>query len=198
MEEKCVRAIVGGALERYRSCHKKQQQQSSKESNGGDGGVSNNPDIAGNNNDNGKMTAEAALESARRSLSRVYDLLERLTASMNHPWVFETMAYFQANIGLDEKVYESLMKEYRSLQTVRGWEKDDGQVEKVCHVVSQIVRLSQHNDAKSKKQEMLAKSKFLLSGVIQRVKKSRQDSSNMPEALTRLETLLEEVTSQID
>ena len=198
MEEKCVRAIVGGTLERYRSCQKS-------------GGVVTSPDETGH--DSAKQAA--ALESARRSLGRVHDLLERLTASLKDPWIFETMAYFQASIGQDEQVYENLMKEYRSLQTVRGWEKDEHQVQKICQVVTQIVRLSQpstsppatttaikdenDNGNKPRAKEKLAKTKFLLAGVIQRIKQARRDLSyKVPEGVTNLELLLGEVTRQLE
>ena len=192
LEEKCVRAIVGGALDRYRSCRNPEKSAES---------TNDDDESNGNSNSNEKMTAEAALESARRSLKRVHDLLERLTASLNDPWVFETMAYFQASIGQDEKVHDNLMKEYRSLQSVHGWEKDDSQVEKVCNVVTHIVRLSQNGGANGDKQnkQNLSKSKFLLSGVIQRIKKSRlDDPTKFPESLKKVEGLLNEVSTQLD
>ena len=186
LEEKCVRAIVGGTLERYRAC-----QQSTS--------LTDDDTNVGASRSNNAMTMEAALESARRSLSRVHDLLERMSSSLKDPWVFETMAYFQANMGHDEKVRDNLFKEYRSLQSARGWEKDNQQVEKICQVVSQIVRLSLHEGLDPiKKKEECAKSKFLLSGVIQRVQKSRQDPSSLPDALTHAEALLKEVIDQMN
>jgi hypothetical protein len=47
------------------------------------------------------------------------------------------MNYWHESAPSDDK----LTTAYRSLQGVRGWEKDDRQVAKVCKVVSQIVYL---------------------------------------------------------
>jgi hypothetical protein len=163
LEEKCVRAIVGGVIGNF---------------------------MANKQN----ATQVGALEASRRSLARVLELLERLSANSKEPWIFETMAYFYSQVGQDEQVLENLMKEYRSLQSVRGWEKDDAHVLKVCQVVTQIVRLQP--DCK----ENVAKSKFLVSGVVKRVQHSRIDKTNVPEELGRLEQLLEELgtKSEVD
>lgn len=159
MEEKCVRAIVGGVILDFKE-----------------------------KKETASTTQVGALEASRRSLTRVLDLLERLSAASKEPWIFETMAYFYSQVGHDEKVLENLMKEYRSLQSVRGWEKDDALVHKVCQVVTHIVRL-QPADSKEK----VAKSKFLLSGVVKRVQQSRMDKTNVPEEVGLLEQLLAEV-----
>jgi hypothetical protein len=159
LEEKCVRAIVGGTVSKYLQAK--------------------------------AQSDAAALDSARRSLTRVHELLERVRASTTEAWVFETTAYFHDQIGQDAEVYENLMKEYRSLSSIRAWEKDDDQVRKVCQVVSQIV----HHQRESK--EQLVKSKFLLSGVVKRVQQSRIDKAKVPEELSQLEALLTEVTNEL-
>ena len=133
----------------------------------------------------------ASLDSARRSMTRVHELLERILESSNEPWVFETAAYFHEQIGQDTQMFENLMKEYRALSSIRAWEKDNHQVQKVCRVVSQVVHYQR--DTKEK----LVKSKFLLSGVIKRVKQARVDVGNVPEELGRLEALLEEITKEV-
>lgn len=163
LEEKCVRAIVGGVISNFRLVHRKDKDKETP-----------TPQVG-------------ALEASRRSLARVLDLLERLSANSKEPWIFETMAYFYSQVGQDDQVLENLRKEYRSLQSVRGWEKDDAQVVHVCQVVTQIVRLQP--DTK----ENVAKSKFLVSGVVKRVQQSRIDQTNVPEELARLEQLLEEL-----
>ena len=101
------------------------------------------------------------------------------------------MAYFHEQIGQDKEVFDNLMKEYRSLISVRAWEKDDHQVRKVCQVVSQIV----HYQKDSK--EDLVKSKFLLSGLVKRVDKARVDMSYVPEEISSLRALLEEVSKKL-
>lgn len=159
LQEKCVRAIVGGTLRGYEKARKD-----------GDG---------------------AAVEIERRRLTRVHGLLERIRASVNEPWIFETMAFFHHQVGQDKQVYENLMKEYRALSSVRAWERDDYQVIKICQVISQIV------DYQRGKKEELVKSKFLLSGVLKKIQKSRADLGNTPNEVQNLEVLLEDVTKEI-
>ena len=159
LEERCVKAIVGGIIDQYVQAK------------------------------NGEE--DVSLDSVRRSLSRVHTLLERIRSSSSEAWVFETMAYFHEQIGQDKEVFDNLMKEYRSLISVRAWEKDDHQVRKVCQVVSQIV----HYQKDSK--EDLVKSKFLLSGLVKRVDKARVDMSYVPEEISSLRALLEEVSKKL-
>ena len=159
LEERCVKAIVGGIIEQY---------------------------VQAKNGED-----DVSLDSVRRSLSRVHTLLERIRSSSSEAWVFETMAYFHEQIGQDKEVFDNLMKEYRSLISVRAWEKDDHQVRKVCQVVSQIV----HYQKDSK--EDLVKSKFLLSGLVKRVDKARVDMSYVPEEISSLRALLEEVSQKL-
>lgn len=159
LEERCVKAIVGGIIDQY---------------------------VQAKNGED-----DVSLDSVRRSLSRVHTLLERIRSSSSEAWVFETMAYFHEEIGQDKEVFDNLMKEYRSLISVRAWEKDDHQVRKVCQVVSQIV----HYQKDSK--EDLVKSKFLLSGLVKRVDKARVDMSYVPEEISSLRALLEEVSKKL-
>mmetsp|Transcript_43984 Transcript_43984/g.106076 ORF Transcript_43984/g.106076 Transcript_43984/m.106076 type:complete len:779 (-) Transcript_43984:147-2483(-) len=136
---------------------------------------------------------KVALDTARRSLPRVHNLLERIRANRNDPWIFETMAFFHAEVGQDSHVFENLMKEYRSLTSVRAWEKDDDQVRKVTQVVSQIV----HYQRQSK--EDLLKSKFLLSGLVKRIEKARSDrgATNLKE-VEAIHALLQEILTELE
>lgn len=160
LEEKCVRAIVGGTVQKYISAK----------------GINDN----------------IALDSARRSLVRVQELLDRLSASSTASWVYETRAYMFGQVGLDTEVFENLMKEYRSLTSIRSWEKDDQQVERVCRTVVQVV----HYQRGSK--EDLTKSKFLVSSVLKRITQSRSHGGNVPSDVKILEQLLAEVNSQLE
>jgi hypothetical protein len=158
LEERCVRAIVGGALQAFHA-------------------TKDNP---------------AGLDAARRTLSRTNALLERVkSSSIPAPWLFETIAFFHEGIGGEgsKEVYDNLMKEYRALQTVPGWEKDDIQVKKVCDVVAQCAEIQRREGTK----ESLTKSKFLVRGVIQKVEKSRMDPSKVPECVGVLEKVLKEL-----
>lgn len=139
-----------------------------------------------------EVSDQAALNSARRSLSRLHTLLERIRASSSEPWVFETMAYFHEQIGQDSQVFENLMKEYRFLTSVRAWEKDDYQVRKVCQVVSQIVHYQRSS------REELVKSKFLVSGTLKRVEKARAGVQDIPNEIDALKASLKELTNELE
>jgi hypothetical protein len=164
LEEKCIRAILGGSLRNFHSAREEQN--------------------------------EAKVDAAKRSLTRVHALLDRLQAtSTPEPWLFETVAYFHEQIGdgASREVVDSLMKEYRVLQTVPGWEKDDFQVKKVCQVISQITELQRRDGSK----ESLMKSKFLIRGVIQKVRKSRLDAAKVPIEIDQMDKLLAEIEGAI-
>lgn len=134
---------------------------------------------------------EGTLAAERRRLTRVHGLLERIRITVNEPWIFETMAYFHHHVGQDKHVFENLMKEYRALSSIRAWERDDYQVIKICQVISQIVDYQ-----KSSKEEFI-KSKFLVSGVLKKIQRSRTDIGKMPEEVKSLEKLLENITNEI-
>ena len=174
MEEKCVRAIVGGALNQFHDA----------------------------NND------AAALDSSRRTLSRVHGLLDRISGSSsaeNDAWVFETMAVFHEQTGQDsEKVLETLTKEYRALQTNASWEKDNALVQKVCLVVSHMVHIykqvpppsggdSDGDRRRRRRREGLVQARFALRGVIQKIQTARPGDATIPPEVKRLEVLLLEI-----
>lgn len=148
--------------------------------------------IIGSYTDALNKSDKIALDSARRSLPRVHNLLERIRAIRNDAWVFETIAYFHAEVGQDSQVFENLMKEYRSLTSVRAWEKDDDQLRKVGQVVTQIV----HYQCKTK--EDLLKSKFLLSGLVKRIEKARSGSgAESLEEIKTIHSLLQEILTDL-
>lgn len=162
LEERCVRALVGGSIEHF---------QSSRDD-------------------------PVALDSAKRSLTRVHALLNRLQSINNpEPWLFETMAFFHEQIGGagGQQVIDNLMKEYRALQTVPMWEKDDNEINKICQVVKQISELQRREGSK----EALSKSKFLIRGVVSKVKKSRIDATKVPDGIVQLEKLMAKLETDI-
>lgn len=161
LEEKCVRAIVGGALISYKNATESKD--------------------------------DTATESARRTLSRVRELLTRLGAtSKSEAWVWEVSALFNDSVGLDGQVLEDLMKEYRALQTMRGWETDTVAFPKVCRVVRQIYDIRKQSDS----EEDLVKFKFLLRGVIKKVQ-AAYFNREVPVEVKDLEELLSEVEALI-
>ena len=137
---------------------------------------------------------KASVDSARRTLSRVNGLLDRLSASPNaEPWVFETMAVFHEQTGDDEKVFENLMKEYRSFQVVQGWEKDDRLIQKMYQIVAHIVRLLR----REKTRESLTKARFMVQGIVKKIETARPGDITLPEEVNRLAKLLEEIKAEL-
>jgi tetratricopeptide (TPR) repeat protein len=163
LEEKCVRAIVGGSIKQYNDAARKQD--------------------------------EVSMDSARRTLSRVHALLDRLNATADSSsWILETTTYFHENTGQDSaKVLETLTKEYRALQTNALWEKDDVLVRKLCQVVSHMVHIYEQQGTR----EGLVQARFILRGVIQKVRTARSDEIPIPSEVQRLEQLLSNVDNKV-
>jgi tetratricopeptide (TPR) repeat protein len=138
---------------------------------------------------------DAALESSRRTVSRVYQLLNRLSSSSDaEAWIFETMAHFHEQMGQDDRVLDDLMKEYRALQAVASWEKDDFLTRKMCGVVSHAVEIHMREGSR----ESLAKAKWLARGVVTKVRASRLDeSARLPPEFHSLEKLQQAVEDKL-
>lgn len=161
LEEKCVRAILGAVLKKYKDSY-------------GDA---------------------VALDSARRTLSRFHELLDRMTSSTKtDPWVWDTFACLNEAVGCDKAVLENLMKEYRSLQSYKGWETDQFQVLKVIQVVAHISRFHTIDGTK----DSLVKCKFLLKGTINKIKAAYVDATKIPVELDKLEIILVDVESKLE
>ena len=118
-----------------------------------------------------------AIDSAKRSLTRVRELLSKLATTMkSEVWLFDTSAFFNESIGCDDLAIEDLMKEYRAIQCIRGWETDTNACPKLVEVVSQIAELK----LREKDEVELKKFKFLVNGVIKKIKKAYFDQSKLP------------------
>ena len=138
---------------------------------------------------------EVALNSWRRTLSRVHALLDRMCVSDNpEAWVFEIMTFFHEQTGQEaEQILDTLMKEYRSLQANANWEKDDHLVRKVCQTASHIASI--HMNEKSR--QSLTKARFIVRGVIQTVRAVRPEDSALPKEFSQTETLLKSITEKL-
>ena len=133
---------------------------------------------------------EAAMESARRSLSRTHALLERINSSAQaEPWVLDTLAFFHEQVGKDEKVLEYLMQEYRVMQGVNGWEKDRSLVRKITELVLQIVSMHKRGGTK----EELTKARFLVRGVLRRIEAVHIETTTIPPEVGRLKSALSDL-----
>ena len=123
-----------------------------------------------------KSADEPAIDSAKRTLSRVRDLLSKLQSSMKESWLYEVSAYFNECVGRADQAIDDLMKEYRSLLSFKGWESDTGMLERMCRVVVQMSELHlEESDIGT-----LKKFKFLVSGVVRKVKAAYFDPSKLP------------------
>lgn len=162
LEEKCVRAIVGGSLRKFHD----------------------------SNSD------EFALQSSRRTLTRLHTLLVRIKSSSDSaPWIFETLTVLHEQTSQDSgKVLEMLEEEYRSLLGIPGWEKDNIMVVKLCQVVESMVQIYCSN---GNSKEGLAKSRFALRGVIQQIGAKRVDDPTTPDEVHALETSLIDIEIRI-
>lgn len=133
---------------------------------------------------------EAGVASAQRTLSRAHELLERINASGKaEPWVLETLTFFHEQLGKNDKVLEYRMDEYRAIQGVVGWEKDRQMVEKITGIALHIVSLHKQAGAK----EGITKARFLIRGIIRKVKSVYIDETSLPPEVARLEEALAEL-----
>lgn len=141
-------------------------------------------------------------DSTKRTLSRLHTLLDRMSSkAAAEAWIWETLAYFHEQVGWDEHVLDNLLKEYRALQAVPAWERDDHQVTKVVSVVCQISHFyvaeykRQASAGNGTNKDALIKCRYQVKGVLQKIKAVHcMDESKMPhQELERLEAILVQV-----
>jgi len=137
---------------------------------------------------------KAAIDSAERTVKRVEDLLERLRDTMSHPWLFETCAYFNDRRGNGILAHEDLMKQYRSLTGLTGWERDIDKIKKSCKVALIICKMNQKSGSK----ERFSKSKLMLRTLIKKVE-SCYDTNNLilPEEFANVKALYDELEESV-
>eukprot|EP00579_Thalassiosira_antarctica_P010091 CAMPEP_0201915082 /NCGR_PEP_ID=MMETSP0903-20130614/5098_1 /ASSEMBLY_ACC=CAM_ASM_000552 /TAXON_ID=420261 /ORGANISM="Thalassiosira antarctica, Strain CCMP982" /LENGTH=1083 /DNA_ID=CAMNT_0048450621 /DNA_START=44 /DNA_END=3295 /DNA_ORIENTATION=+ len=157
LEEKCIRAIVGGSLQNYHDAR--------------------------------TASDEAALDSSKRTLARVRQLLDKLKSSTkSEAWLYEVSAYFNEEMGWREDVFDDLMKEYRTLQSVKGWEEDPVKVSQMTNLVKDIFS---HRKTEGTK-ESLVKCKFLINGVVKKLRSASSESEAQTE-VAELDALLSDL-----
>lgn len=161
LEEKVIRAIMGGSLHTFRNAR--------------------------------ASSDKIALDSSKRTLTRLRDLLDQLkSSSKSESWLYEISATFNEEMGLMEDVLDDLMKEYRTLQSVKCWENDTASISKMTSLVKEIY--AYHKTAGVK--EGLVKCKFLINGVSKKVCRANCDS-DMPKEVAELNDLLLEIENII-
>jgi len=157
LEEKCVRAIVGGTVRKY------QEAREAKD--------------------------EIGIDSSKRTLVRVRELLDKIESSTKiEPWFYELSAHFNEELGWEEECYNDLMKEYRTLNSSKGWEEDSVKVVKMVNLMRDI---SKHHK-KTGTKESLTKAKLLLNGVVKKVRSAYNYTEPSKEA-EELDAMLLEV-----
>lgn len=144
-------------------------------------------------NDAMKSGDVPAIDSSKRTLARVRELLTKLQTSMNEPWLYEASAFFNESVGRVDQAIDDLMKEYRSLMSFRGWESDTSMLERICRVIAQItdLHLEEGND------DALKKFKFQVNGVVSKVKAAYFDPARLPTVrLAELDKVLTKVDAK--
>ncbi|KAL7537819.1 hypothetical protein ACHAXR_008103, partial [Thalassiosira sp. AJA248-18] len=129
---------------------------------------------------------EVALDSSKRTLARVRQLLDRMKSSMkSEAWLYEISSNFNEEMGWMEDVFNDLMKEYRTLQSLKGWEEDPTKISQMTNLAKGI--LSHHKSVGTK--ESLLKCKLLINGVAKKIRGAYCDSEQ-PKEVAELDALL--------
>lgn len=161
LEEKVIRAIMGGSLHNFRDAR--------------------------------ASSDKIALDSSKRTLTRLRDLLDQFKSSTKAElWLYEISASFNEEMGLMEDVLDDLMKEYRTLQSVKRWENDTESISKMTNLMKEIYAYHKASGVK----EGLVKCKFLINGVSKKLCRANCDS-NMPMEVAELNGLLLEIENII-
>lgn len=109
-----------------------------------------------------------AVESIKRTVERLHDLLERLVAELHdEPWTHESLSFFYKHVGRKEDLLESLHREYKILQSIDGWENDKELITKVCEIALEMCQIY----ALEGTREALTKARFLVKGLIKKIEK---------------------------
>ncbi|KAL9191303.1 hypothetical protein ACHAXT_001009 [Thalassiosira profunda] len=134
-----------------------------------------------------------ALDSAKRTLTRVKELLDRMKSSTkSETWLYDVSAYFNEEMGWKDDLFDDLMKEYRTLQSEKGWEEDPA---KISQMVGLAKGIFAHHKAEGTK-ESLVKCKLLLNGVKKKIERASSDSEP-PKEVAELDVLLSELEEAV-
>jgi hypothetical protein len=129
----------------------------------------------------------AAIESATRTIDRLSILLKRLSSAMSEPWIWQVSAYFNEKLDRTALVLDDLLKEYRSLQSAKGWETNEVQVKCVIYVALHINALYEEEGSK----ESDAKARMMMNRLVKRIKACYMNVDSIPEEVGLIEEKLE-------
>lgn len=132
-----------------------------------------------------------ALDSSKRTLTRLKELLEKMKSSMkSEVWLYDVSACFNDEMGWKEDVFNDLMKEYRTLQSVSGWERDRSTISQMTTLVKELFA---HHKAVGT-QESIAKCKLMINGVAKKIRDASLDSVP-PKELAELDAMISDLKS---
>ncbi len=132
---------------------------------------------------------DIAFDSSKRTLLRLKKLLEKLKSSMtSEVWLYDVSARLNAEMGLAEEVFRDLMKEYRTLQSVKGWENDQTTISQMTSLVKELFI---HHKAVGTKESMF-KCKLMINGVAKKIRDASCDTAP-PKELAELDVLLSDL-----
>lgn len=131
---------------------------------------------------------EVALDSSKRTLARVRQLLDKMKSSQSEAWLYEVSACFNEEMGWSEDVFNDLMKEYRTLYSAKGWEEDPVKISQMTKVMKGIFS---HHKAEGTKESRF-KCKLLINGVAKKIRTACIDSST-PKEVAELDLMLSDL-----
>ena len=123
-------------------------------------------------------------------MGELANLLGRITSIVtNDPKLWQVYAYYNDGVGKQEKALDCRLKVSRTLQTA-NWEKDQDQVERVCHAALQVAAGYQVQDTK----QALHAARLFVRGVLKRAQ------INFPhlEVCEQLEKALQDIRTATD
>ena len=136
---------------------------------------------------------DVAVDSARRTLGRVGQLLDKMKETTDSgSWLYEVSARFNDEMGRKEEVFGDLMRQYRSLQAQPNWEEGETDRARMVSLVAEIVG---HHKAEGTR-EGLVKGKLLANGVAKRIRSKCEAESE--KELKELGDIVDDIQRALD
>jgi len=137
---------------------------------------------------------EAALDSAKRTIERVDELLTEISRTTeSKSWVWEIRAIFDGITQNSANVLDLSMKEYRSILSTSGWETDLNYLSKMSVLIFKISDILKSEGGKPN----LLKCKMIVNGVAKKIRRAYFDKSDMPQIVDELEQLQRHIEDDI-
>ena len=132
---------------------------------------------------------ECLLDSAKRTLFRLRELLDKMQETMkSDAWLYEVSAHLNIEMGWKEDVITDLMKEYRILQSEK-WEQDQSKLTKMVELIKDIFQCHRKEGTK----ESLSKCKLLINGAKRKILGSSENNAESAEFVVVLDLMVKEI-----